>query len=179
MIIIIAAPVITSCKKGEEDPFLSLKSRKARLVGEWKLVSGTEVTNSNGIVEQIIYSGTTATQTVGQVETNYVYLETVSFEKTNEFKMEVIHDGDIEIAEGFWAFMNGHDEIANKECVVVRIAKIINGSNVTMYSRDYMPLEIIRLLKLSSKEVILESKGTEAWDGKTWSFTSTMTYEKM
>ena len=30
-----------SCKKGENDPFLSLKSRNARIVGEWKLEKST------------------------------------------------------------------------------------------------------------------------------------------
>ncbi|MFH2096623.1 MAG: hypothetical protein ABIJ16_13015 [Bacteroidota bacterium] len=51
--------VVTSCKKGEEDPFLSLKSRDKRLVGEWVLksieASSTDNYNNN-------YSGTTSTQ---------------------------------------------------------------------------------------------------------------------
>lgn len=31
--------LISSCRKGEEDPFLSLRSREARLCGYWKLTS--------------------------------------------------------------------------------------------------------------------------------------------
>ena len=36
---------LSSCKKGENDPFLSLKSRKARLCGEWT-VTKSEGTSS-------------------------------------------------------------------------------------------------------------------------------------
>lgn len=35
-------PLIQSCKKGEGDPFLSLRSRKARLTGEWTVQTWTE-----------------------------------------------------------------------------------------------------------------------------------------
>lgn len=35
----LVAPVTQSCKKGEDDPFLSLRSRTGRLAGEWKLVA--------------------------------------------------------------------------------------------------------------------------------------------
>lgn len=38
-----------SCKKGENDPFLSLSSRKARISGEWKIASyEAEYHNANG-----------------------------------------------------------------------------------------------------------------------------------
>ncbi len=40
IIVLIAAmllPALNSCKKGEDDPFLSLRSRKARISGEWKI----------------------------------------------------------------------------------------------------------------------------------------------
>jgi hypothetical protein len=32
----------SGCKKGEEDPFLSLRSRKARITGEWTVTAATE-----------------------------------------------------------------------------------------------------------------------------------------
>ena len=38
---------ILACKKGENDPFLSLSSRKARLAGEWKLTKMDELNVSN------------------------------------------------------------------------------------------------------------------------------------
>lgn len=38
-------PVFNSCKKGESDPFLSLRSRKARVVGEWTIDKWKEESN--------------------------------------------------------------------------------------------------------------------------------------
>lgn len=43
---VIAAPFFNSCKKGEEDPFLSFSSRKARLVGEWTIATFDDVSKS-------------------------------------------------------------------------------------------------------------------------------------
>lgn len=37
--LIIGIVIITACKKGAEDPFLSLTSRKARISGDWKMTS--------------------------------------------------------------------------------------------------------------------------------------------
>jgi hypothetical protein len=39
--LLIGLSALTACKKGAEDPFLSLTSRKARISGEWKLESIT------------------------------------------------------------------------------------------------------------------------------------------
>jgi len=38
---LIAMPLFYSCKKGEEDPFISLRSRDKRITGEWKLTSAS------------------------------------------------------------------------------------------------------------------------------------------
>ena len=49
--IILAGIGFDGCKKGPNDPFFSIHSRKARVVGEWKLTSGTELTVMNGVSE--------------------------------------------------------------------------------------------------------------------------------
>jgi hypothetical protein len=42
--------LIASCKKGDEDPFFSLKTREARMKGEWELVNiEGEYTNQDGL----------------------------------------------------------------------------------------------------------------------------------
>ena len=178
MVIIIAAPVITSCKKGEEDPFLSLKSRKARLVGEWKLVSGTQAYTSNGVDVRVTYSGSIASFVADFGVGSYPYVETMTFGKNNEFKKETIDNGKIRQYEGFWSFMNGNDEIANKECIVVRKTKSFINDKLNIFSGDNMPVTVLRLLKLSSKEIILEYSGTEVSSETEYSTTSKITYEK-
>lgn len=44
----IASMELSSCKKGEEDPFLSLRSRKSRLTGEWTIQSYSNISSING-----------------------------------------------------------------------------------------------------------------------------------
>ncbi len=40
LILLMFAAVFTGCKKGEEDPSISLLSRSARLTGDWNLTTG-------------------------------------------------------------------------------------------------------------------------------------------
>lgn len=42
-----SAGFVASCKKGEEDPTISLRSRDGRMIGEWKLVSQEMTTTDN------------------------------------------------------------------------------------------------------------------------------------
>lgn len=46
-IVAIVMPAFNSCKKGEDDPFLSLQSRKARVTGEWTVDNWKEESNFN------------------------------------------------------------------------------------------------------------------------------------
>lgn len=110
--------IITSCKKGENDPFLSLKSRNARLVGEWKVAESTITSNSSDSYDGGSYTQTTtttgnetinditytSTETETEVYTTGGYSSTtktttsgvgtitskVTFEKDGVFKMEEV-----------------------------------------------------------------------------------------
>lgn len=55
--IILLLTEFTSCKKGEEDPFLSLRSRKARLTGTWVLkeAQSTFVSSDSFMIESEFY----------------------------------------------------------------------------------------------------------------------------
>jgi hypothetical protein len=58
---VVASSVFVSCKKGENDP-MSLKSRKSRIAGEWKLTAGTETyTSSSGTTTTTTWDGTNTT----------------------------------------------------------------------------------------------------------------------
>lgn len=61
----VVSTVVTSCKKGDDDPALSLRSRKARFAGEWKVA--TDITESTSI-NTSYPSGTTVTTTIKTTE---------------------------------------------------------------------------------------------------------------
>lgn len=76
---LVVASSFTACKKGDEDPGFTLKSRKGRLSQEWKVANYsseiTDVTTTNGTptttstdVTTTTYSGNTATMKVVSTE---------------------------------------------------------------------------------------------------------------
>lgn len=75
--ILVVASSITACKKGDDDPGMSLKSRKGRLSQEWTVSEYksdvTDVTTNNGIITTTTttntkdtYSSSSATRTMTQ-----------------------------------------------------------------------------------------------------------------
>jgi len=144
VVMILSTVTITSCKKGENDPFISLKSRTARLSGEWKLTSGT--------VKETVTSGSSTTTTTdtytdalrtevevaGSVTTTHIYNYTqeMTFEKTGHYSSTTVEtqtsfDGTAiptnfqstvtSVEEGHWAFLgkNKDTELKKKEGVAI------------------------------------------------------------
>jgi hypothetical protein len=178
LIAFMALPVLNSCKKGADDPGISLKSRKSRLVGEWTLESGTKTYVMGGTTATMTYTNTMVTISYGGSTDTYQYTEKVEFMKDNSFKTTIMYDGDLEVTEGYWTFMDGYDEIKNKECIVIRVNSYLDPGGSTLFTGDQMPASVLRFRKLSSKETIIDAEGTETSGGSTYSYTSTMTYSK-
>lgn len=88
-IIAVSALTFSSCKRGENDPFLTFHTRDARLTQEWKLVSfnGTSVKTLDGVETNIEYTfdGTTLYTTINGNTSSSAY----------EFTMEVKADGEV------------------------------------------------------------------------------------
>ena len=177
MLVVLVSPLLNSCKKGENDPFLSLKSREGRLKGEWNLTEGTETGTYGSSSYTVTYTETLATATYGGNSSSYAYTETFEFLKANEFKSTVNNDGDITTCDGFWAFMDGYDEIANKEMLVIRLKSQTSGGTITSWTGDDMPSYILRFDKLSGSEAIIAADGSTVGTSTNTS-TSTKTYTK-
>lgn len=106
--LIASVALVSSCKRGEEDPFLSFRSRDARLMGEWTLSSlevRQEINESNNslvtntIVEEK-FSGDSYT-TDSSITTN-----TTTYKRTNTLKgysvvMNIMEGGILEGTEKF------------------------------------------------------------------------------
>jgi hypothetical protein len=88
MAAMMATTVVTfdSCKKGAEDPAISLRSRKARLVGDWKLTKGTTTqTSQSGTITTTTYDGTN--ETTGSSTSPYTMA--ISFAKDGTYKATI------------------------------------------------------------------------------------------
>src|SRR6185436_4431068 len=55
------------CKKGEEDPRISLRTRKARLAGEWRLKNGSASYTIDNYNENYLFDGTRLRMTTTQL----------------------------------------------------------------------------------------------------------------
>jgi hypothetical protein len=82
--IILLAGGSSSCKKGENDPFMLLRSRKARVSGEWIVSSAEIISNSTGWYESSSYDGKTETTTT--ITNGKTTTETSTYSTTYTFK---------------------------------------------------------------------------------------------
>lgn len=68
---VLLAPALESCKKGDEDPGLSLRSRKGRVAGEWKVSSYEETTSYTENSSRFIGPSTTSSSSNGTVKVSF------------------------------------------------------------------------------------------------------------
>jgi hypothetical protein len=68
---VLLAPALESCKKGDEDPGLSLRSRKGRVAGEWNVSSYEETTSYTQNSSTFIGPSTNSSSSNGTVKVTY------------------------------------------------------------------------------------------------------------
>ena len=145
MLILAAVAMIaggmSSCKKGENDGFLSLRSRKARVVGEWTMetfsdvttissggASSTETVTMDGSALTITsVSGGSTTTTTGTVNSAAIdfskdgtWTRTMDMTIPYEFGGVLIYTiQSVETSNGTWNFLGKVDEFKNKERMVL------------------------------------------------------------
>lgn len=153
LIAAITLPALNSCKKGEGDPFLSLRSRKARVAGEWTISSQIEETKTVYVDADgesstenmtIEIDGEDATISSSYSDGSFNYSETgngdaeatATFEKDGTFSMEVnltniTISGQTGLSvsmkmerSGTWNFLGGvESDYKKKERIVLNITE--------------------------------------------------------
>ncbi len=177
LVAVMAVPMLQSCKKGANDPGISLRSRKARLVAEWTLSSGSVVYTS-GTSETLTYTGATVSSSLGGSQS---YTETVEIIKDGTYKRTVINDGATRVETGQWYFMEGNkdNDIKSKEVVSFFETQIVytpaGGVATTATYTGVTPDYTWRLDELKNKEIIVLIDETSN-SGTASSTKGTMTY---
>jgi hypothetical protein len=182
---VFAIPAFQSCKKGENDPALSLKSRKARLCGEWNLKEGfTKNINHDGTITTYTYNGTNVVITAtGLPDDGYIITKKLTVNKEGTYKLENLYEDNETISEGAWYFgrANKDLDLKDKETVIFVRNKYTYVDGTTVITTGNETLENFstwQLDRLSSKELIVLINGAATENGETSSYTGTMTYEK-
>ncbi len=175
-----AVLTILSCRKGPEDPFISLLSRKSRLVGKWKLVEGRD-TSTNGSTSRFVdYNSTSMIEySLGAgIVNSYPYEETWTFNKNSTFSYYTktqYPSGRIEeqTANGTWDFNSGYGDEKKKEKVILTVTEYIDAvtinssTNAVSYkystNDEVMTLDLVRLSNNELKIYDLSSSSTLGW----------------
>ena len=173
---------MTSCKKGENDPFMSLKSRKARVAGEW-VMSASESTRtttqtfsgvSTTTTTTTVYDGTTETRTetvAGQTPTvtTSSYVQEMTFEKDGTFTQTYTSGGSTWTSKGNWAFLtkSKEAELKKKEAILLSVTSSTStpGTATSTYGA-FEDGQVLMIDQLKSKEMII-------LDNSSWSDTDT------
>ncbi len=189
LIAILALPVFQSCKKGENDPAISFLSRKARLVGEWKLTSGNrQVVYSNGETETYTYDGALVVhESTGDPTETTVYTRTFTIYKDGVFTSARFEGNNQYYEEGVWYFgpRSKDLDLKNKETVCFSTTKYT-------YVFPPQPAQVIemggthaigypyvwQIDRLSNKELIFLIDEYYAAGNGNYTATGTMTYTK-
>lgn len=162
--------VFLGCKKGEEDPFISLKSRNGRITGSWVLIEENytnESTSSLGTsTETRTFDGTTRTYqgTLGGVpySLSFAYSRKITIEKEGTYFEEIMEDGDTETKTGYWWWLK-------------------NGKKKTRIALDDDD-NSFELVRLTNKELITRTYQKEHTEDAGYTYTTTQegtyTYEK-
>lgn len=155
-----------SCKKGENDPFLSCRSRKTRVVGEWLLSSGTITTHSGTQIDSTLYNGSTYIEYLNGNIIQGVYTHRILFERKGSFTEEILSDNVLEKIDGYWMFgaRNKDAGMKSKETIIVFIqsdALIANGiTTITTYSGTNYRSYAMKLDELKNEEMTLIYDGS-------------------
>lgn len=169
-IAIIAVVALGACKKGENDPFLSLKSRNARITGVWDLTEGSTSTVNTTTVsgstttdtETNTYTSTTLTNNDNGTVVSIPYTQSIDIRKDGTYTRTIVADGSTNEFTGNWWWVNSKKK-------KVRIA----------FDDDYGSMYIDRL---KNKELVLTLNQTDSDTQTGYSsvstYTQTFTFEK-
>jgi hypothetical protein len=191
----ILAFVIPSCKKGDNDPWLSFRSRKNRLCGKWALKSGTSSYIYNDTTESINYTGSNAEITystaAGTFNSGTVpYTEKWTINKDETFIMIKNNYNYYLTIEGIWSFGEKSEQLdlKNKESVIFYITSkkyVYNGSvsgnpdgtYFYTYKGSYCPTYNYTIDQLKNKEIIVKYEGASAYTDFSENGTGTFTFK--
>jgi hypothetical protein len=121
--------VFSSCRKGEDDPLISFRSRKARVAGNWKVTHLKNTFISYGLnnTYTTVYEtdGSSYTNTISnsnpvssQTTTGTVSKE-YTFEKKGNYSVLETRDGIAITYSGVWNFTSGVGDVKNKSQITL------------------------------------------------------------
>lgn len=162
--------LVSACKKGEDDPVISLRTRKARVEGKWRISEGsltlgnTDVTNATRYNEVYVfkdarYTLTATGENIAPVVSSGYYQLTLSFTKKGEFSMEESVGTKRLAAAGKWDFNNGIGPEKKKESLIMSLTNVTEGltSGPHLFNQGATRI-CYRIKELRNKKMVLTAE---------------------
>ncbi len=188
-ILILTAAILTSTgfigcmKKGEGDPGISFHTRKARVVGEWKVSKGSGSYGDASGTTSWTYTEPTYSETDASGTTTMNLTLTYTFEKDGTWKSVQTVTGtimtvaftDVTTTSGKWNFTAGVGENKKKTQLILFTESDVNtytaGSSSTTTTNTYTgvgaPTQVNDIYQLKNKEMIIKWNASTTNSGGT------------
>src|ERR1044071_9328773 len=131
--LVLSAFAFDGCKKGTDDPFMSIHTRKGRMAGDWTVKSGSGSFGSSSTTTWT-FDGTTYSETDQSGTLSETRSITMNFEKDGTFKTVDTQSGtgwsDVLTETGTWNFTSGVGDDKNKDHVVMKTLSSIDAQTV-------------------------------------------------
>ncbi|MBI2966647.1 MAG: hypothetical protein HYY40_02380 [Bacteroidetes bacterium] len=180
--IVLLTFLFNSCfRKGDDDPFISLRSRTNRITGVWKLMEKTyqynekNSTDSVALVYKEVASSSSITITLDSLSETLIYSEKLGISKYGSYSWskearDKVLEPDIYLAtseEGYWTFAgkNEKQEIENKEAILFYFKHMNATAGNQTYSQNSLGMAdgmFYRILLLRENELILLREFSES-----------------
>ncbi len=167
ILILSVVTILFACKKGENDPFLSLRSRDARITGKWELKEANWQEQDNDEVSNYTYAENVSNGTITYSETgspseSFSYTMTLEIKKEGTYEMISIEDGVTSRTEGDWWWLSD----------TKKKTRLSLDDDWDSYEVD----------RLTNKELVLKVKKVRYFSGSGWynemKYDVTLTFEK-
>ena len=172
VIVSLSIIVIPSCKKGEDDPFISIRSRDARITAKWKLVNLESTSSGPSSTTTSVLNGSLLTVTYtspsyGSSSSTSSYSLDLEINSDGTSSSTEILDGDISTSKSTWNWKNDNND---------KTSIYLYGGNAYFFGGSYT------VDRLSSKELILRYESSSSSTSNSQTTTSNnkdvLTFEK-
>jgi hypothetical protein len=168
LLLAFATVFLSNCKKGQDDPTISLRTRKARLVGEWNFQSGNASFTYNEAKKAPYNEYFALTSTDLLLTTTYsggqpvVYTGSyklhITFTKDGNCQLDEVFASNVARLTGTWNFVSGIGKSKNKESIVIDLDQAANGSPYTgLFCKSRMQI-IYDLQELRNRRLVLKAE---------------------
>lgn len=160
----VLAFLFSSCKKGEQDPGLSLRSRKARITERWSMVKGSvgltsQEPNQAPYNANFEFNGGDGflTQSSTLVIYTMPYVLNIEFKKDGKFSVTENFNGKTMTCSGKWNFSGRVGDTKNKEEVFIQLETISSGDTQDHLFNHYGTELSYTIDRLSKDEIIIHA----------------------